>query len=120
MHRATLTPVAFEANLYLAIREDKKCAGGINLRADLAKLSDADLTADLNHMIEYRSERCGTVPPIGSLRGFFRYGFAWWPGWRGPIRAHVYFYVPHPLEVHYAGRYGEVVSSSRRARRPTG
>lgn len=60
---------------------------GINLRADLAKFSDADLAADFNHMIEYRSERFGTAPPVGSLKGLFRYGFAWWPGGRGLIRA---------------------------------
>jgi hypothetical protein len=28
------------------------------------------------------------------------------------IAYYVYFYVPHSLEVHYAGRYGEVVSST--------
>ena len=60
---------------------------GINLRADLAKLSDSDLVAELNHMIDYRLERFGTAPAVGSLRGFFRYGFAHWPGGRGPVRA---------------------------------
>jgi hypothetical protein len=28
------------------------------------------------------------------------------------IAYYVYFYVPHPLEVHYTGKYGEVVSST--------
>jgi hypothetical protein len=60
---------------------------GINLRADLAKLSDADLAAEFNHMIEYRSKRFGAAPPVGSFRGLFRYGFARWPGGRGLIRA---------------------------------
>jgi hypothetical protein len=33
--------------------------------------------------------RCefGTAPAVGSLRGFFRYGFARWPSGRGLIRA---------------------------------
>lgn len=60
---------------------------GINLRADLARLSDTDLAAELNHMIDYRLARFGTAPAIGSLRGLFRYGFARWPSGRGLIRA---------------------------------
>ena len=60
---------------------------GINLRADLARLSDTDLAAELNHMIDYRLARFGTAPAVGSLRGLFRYGFARWPSGRGLIRA---------------------------------
>ena len=60
---------------------------GINLRADLARLSDSYLAAEFDHMIEYRSARFGTAPAVGSLGGLFRYGFAWWPGGRGLIRA---------------------------------
>lgn len=60
---------------------------GINLRADLARLSESDLAAELNRMIDYRLARFGTAPEVGSLRGFFRYHFAWWPGGRGLIRA---------------------------------
>ncbi len=60
---------------------------GINLRADLTKLSDTDLAAELNRMVDYRLERFGAAPAVGSFRGLFRYGFAWWPGGRGFIRA---------------------------------
>ena len=60
---------------------------GINLRGDLARLSDAELAAEFDRFLEYRSSRFGSAPPVGSLRGFFRYGFAWWPSGRGLIRA---------------------------------
>jgi hypothetical protein len=60
----------------------------INLRADLARLSDSDLAAEFDYMIEYRLDRFGTAPAVGSLEGFFRYGgFAWAGDGRGPIRA---------------------------------
>jgi hypothetical protein len=81
-----LTLVAFVAKFYGSNYEEKMC-WGINLRADLAKLTDSDLAVEFNNMLEYRSARFGTAPAVGSLRGFFRYGFAWWPGGRGPIRA---------------------------------
>ena len=83
---AALTEVALTSNFYFIFYEDKMC-WSVNLRADLARLSDSDLAAEFNEMIEYRSARFGTAPAVGSLRGFFRYGFAWWPGGRGPIRA---------------------------------
>jgi len=81
-----LTRVAFQASFHLVIDEDKMC-WGVNLRADLARLNDWDLAAEFERMIEYRLTRFGTAPPVGSLRGLFRYGFAWWPGGRGFIRA---------------------------------
>ena len=40
---------------------------GINLRADLARLSDGDLAAEFDHMIEYRLARFGTAPPVAIL-----------------------------------------------------
>jgi hypothetical protein len=60
---------------------------GINLRRDLARLSNAELVAEFDRLLEYRSSRFGSAPPVGGLRGFFRYGFAWWPPGRGPIHA---------------------------------
>jgi len=60
---------------------------GVNLRGDLARLSDSDLAAEFDHMIDYRLARFGTAPAVGSLRGLFRYAFAWLPGGRGFIRA---------------------------------
>jgi hypothetical protein len=60
---------------------------GINLRSDLARLSDSELAAEFDRMCEYRSSRFGTsAPEVGSLRGFLRYGFIW-PFRRGPLHA---------------------------------
>jgi hypothetical protein len=59
---------------------------GINLRGDLAKLSDAELAAELDRLCEYRNTRFGTVPRVGSLKGNIRYGPEWSFG-RGPIYA---------------------------------
>src|SRR5262245_60344816 len=59
---------------------------GINLGADLAKLSDTELAAELDRLCEYRNTRFGTVPRVGSLKGIMRYGFEW-PFGRGPIHA---------------------------------
>jgi hypothetical protein len=60
---------------------------GINLRSDLAKRSDAELAAEFERLCEYRLTRFGAAPAVGSFRGFFRYGFAWWPSGRGFLRA---------------------------------
>lgn len=60
---------------------------GINLRHDLAKLDDSELAAGFDYLVDYRLARFGTAPPVGSLRGFFRYGFSRWPAGRGFIRA---------------------------------
>jgi hypothetical protein len=62
-------------------------AWGINLRNDLARLSDSELAEEFERLCEYRSSRFGAAPAVGSLRGFFRYGFAWWPSGRGLLRA---------------------------------
>jgi hypothetical protein len=59
--------------------------GPINLRSDLARLSDSDLGAEFNRLCEYRVARFGSEPAVGSLRGVFRYGRA--PAGRGPIHA---------------------------------
>jgi hypothetical protein len=61
---------------------------GINLRSDIAKLGDAELAAQFDRLCDYRMARFGSAPGVGSVRGFFRYGFAWlWPSGRGLIRA---------------------------------
>jgi hypothetical protein len=59
----------------------------INLRGDLARLNDSDLAAEFSRMCDYRLERFGSAPAVGSLGGLFRYGFAWWPSGRGLIHA---------------------------------
>jgi hypothetical protein len=59
--------------------------GPINLRSDLARLSDSDLGAEFNRLCEYRVARFGSAPAVGSLRGAFRYGRV--PAGRGPIFA---------------------------------
>ena len=60
----------------------------INLRSDLTKLSDEELAREFGRVCDYRLARFGSAPAVGSLRGFFRYGFAWlFPTGRGPIRA---------------------------------
>src|SRR5215470_13154199 len=41
---------------------------GINLRGDLAELSDAELAAELDRLCEYRNTRFGTVPRLAVLR----------------------------------------------------
>jgi hypothetical protein len=69
-------------------RMERKVGYRINLRNDLAKLSDSALAAEFDRMCEYRLARFGSAPAVGSLRGFCRYGFAWlWPRGRGLIRA---------------------------------
>ena len=61
-------------------------AWGVNLRSDLAKLGDRELAEELDLLLEYHSSRFGSAPAVGSLRGLFRYGFAW-PFGRGPLYA---------------------------------
>jgi hypothetical protein len=63
-------------------------AWGINLRGDLAKLSDIELSAELDRLSKYHSSRFGSVPPVGSLslRGLWRAGLVW-PFGRGPFYA---------------------------------
>jgi hypothetical protein len=60
---------------------------GINLRSDLAKLTDAELAAELDRMIEYRQSRFASSPSVGSLRGTLVNGD--WPFGRGPIHARI-------------------------------
>jgi hypothetical protein len=55
-------------DIFQVIRETTDVLG-INLRADLARLSDSDLAAELNRMIEYRLARFGAAPTVGSLKG---------------------------------------------------
>ena len=62
-------------------------AWGVNLRSDLAKLSDSELAEELDRLLEYHSSRFGSAPAVGSLRGLFRYGFAWPLFGRGPLHA---------------------------------
>jgi hypothetical protein len=52
-------------------------AWGINLRSDLAKLSDGELAGELGRLLEYHSSRFGSAPAVGSRRGWWRYGFTW-------------------------------------------
>jgi hypothetical protein len=59
---------------------------GINLRSDLAKLSDAELAAELDRLCEYRKARFSSTPRVGSLKGMIWYGLEW-PFGRGPIHA---------------------------------
>jgi hypothetical protein len=59
---------------------------GINLRSDLAKLSDAELTSEFGRLCEYRNTRFGSAPRVGSFKGIIYYGFEW-PFGRGPIHA---------------------------------
>jgi hypothetical protein len=57
---------------------------GINLRGDLAKLDDAELSSEFDRLVEYRIARFGSEPRVGSLKGFIYYGPEWSFG-RGPI-----------------------------------
>ena len=59
---------------------------GINLRSDLAKLSDAELAAELDRLCEYRKARFASTPRVGSLKGMIWYGPEW-PFGRGPVHA---------------------------------
>jgi hypothetical protein len=59
---------------------------GINLRRDLARLSDGELAAEFDRLSAYHAARFGSVAPIGSLRGWWRTGFIW-PLGRGPLHA---------------------------------
>jgi hypothetical protein len=60
----------------------------INLRSDLAKLSDSELVGELDRLSKYHSSRFGSAPKVGSLslRGWWRSGFVW-PFGRGPLYA---------------------------------
>jgi hypothetical protein len=58
---------------------------GINLRRDLAKRSDAELTAELTRLREYMTQRFGSTPRVGSIGGVIWH--ADWPFGRGPIHA---------------------------------
>lgn len=57
---------------------------GINLRCDLAKLDDTELSSEFDRLVEYRIARFGSEPRVGSLKGFIYYGPEW-PFGRGPI-----------------------------------
>ena len=59
---------------------------GIDLRSDLKKLSDAELAAELDRLLNYRETRFGSTPRVGSLKGAIFYGLEW-PFGRGPIHA---------------------------------
>jgi hypothetical protein len=59
---------------------------GINLRSDLKNLSDAELSAQLKHLCDYRKKRFGSAPRVGSFKGQLWYGIEW-PFGRGPIHA---------------------------------
>ncbi len=63
-------------------------AWGINLRSDLAQLSNAELSAEIDRLTKYHSSRFGCAPPVGNLspRGLWRTGLIW-PFGRGPLRA---------------------------------
>jgi hypothetical protein len=50
---------------------------GINLRTDLARLSDAKLAAEFDRLCNYRITRFGSAPRVGKL----------WPPGRGLIHA---------------------------------
>jgi hypothetical protein len=59
---------------------------GINLRGDLAKLDDAELSSESDRLAEYRIARFGSEPRVGSLKGIIYHGPEW-PFGRGPIHA---------------------------------
>jgi hypothetical protein len=59
---------------------------GINLRSDLARLSDAELATQLDRLEDYYNSRFGSFPVVGSLKGQLFYGPEWLFG-RGPIHA---------------------------------
>src|SRR5689334_7143570 len=59
---------------------------GINLRSDLAKLSEGELAKELERLEAYHSSRFGLEPTVGSLRGQWKTGFVW-PFGRGPLYA---------------------------------
>ena len=56
---------------------------GINLRSDLAKLSDGELAAELDRLCDYKKARFASTPRVGSLKGMVWYGPEW-PFGRGP------------------------------------
>lgn len=58
---------------------------GINLRGDLKKLSDAELAAQFEHMMEYHQTRFSKSPRVGSAKGMLYYDPEW-PFGRGLIR----------------------------------
>jgi hypothetical protein len=58
----------------------------INLRSDLAKLSDAELSSELQRLKEYWKARFESEPRFGSVRGVLFYADGW-PFGRGPIFA---------------------------------
>lgn len=59
----------------------------VNLRFDLARLSDSELAKELDLSIDYRRATYGDTPIMGSLQGHFRYGFVDFPDLRGLVRA---------------------------------
>jgi len=58
----------------------------INLRTDLKKLSDAELGLEFERLIQYRVDRFGSEPRVGSFKGIIYHGPEW-PFGRGPIHA---------------------------------
>src|SRR5262249_55664957 len=88
---------------------------GINLRSDLAKVSDAELAAELDRLCEYRKARFAT-PRVGSLKGMIWYGPEW-PFGRGPIHARwaykiwIWYFWP------FRGPRGDPLSGRMRNRR---
>lgn len=81
-----LAPLAFASDIVLGDIRAREMSWSINLRSDLAKLSDAELAAELNRLQDYRQTRFGTAPAVGTLAGVVRHGIEW-PFGRGPIRA---------------------------------
>lgn len=64
---------------------------GFNFRGDLAKLSDREIAAEMERLLEERQALYDSIPWIvADEKWLYRSGFGYWFG-RGPIRSRVIY-----------------------------
>jgi len=63
---------------------------GINLRGDLAKLSDAEITAEFDRLLADRESHYPAAPALWSFKALWRYGFMLLLP-RGPLHARIFY-----------------------------
>ena len=63
---------------------------GVNLRGDLAKLSDAEITAEFDRLLADRESHFPSAPALWSFRALWRYGFMLLHP-RGPLHARILY-----------------------------
>ena len=79
---------------------------GINLRGDLAKLSDAEITTKFDRLLADRETHYPAAPALWSFKALWRYGFML-PFPRGLLHARIFY----KLQVKHFGPFKDRLTS---------